>query len=613
MPTPIRKKNADGSDKSDVWWLRKKVPQRYRAIVGRGEIWRSLDTTDRKTAVVRCTRLSADLDKDWEDRLRAARAVGRTTVLQAPRLSITELSGLQRLVHEQTRDARIENPPSPMVAAMRIGARDEEEDLAEREYDEADMDDFLARNGYELNEADRARFLPLFLDGQREGRRDLYRIARNLDYSPSEKLAKYAPSLAKKIDFPAAFEFYCEKAGIKGGTTGATAKRWRPKIKAFCDFVKHTDLGRMTTDDGYRWVDHLVEQGVAKKSVRDVWIASLKATASFMVERRKLDKNPFAGIRIRGVKGIKDSNKKGFTDAQAEAILTATLATPSHLTTPETRAARRWVPWICAYTGARVNEITSLLPSDVRQDPETGNWCIYLRPEVTKGDYERVIPVHSHLIAQKFLKFVEERRKARLPLFYDPKRARRRQRESTVDEDRPTPGRLGGRKPAHHRRQAEPRVAPQVQVGRAPCGHASRGRKIHHRPRRLRRPRRDRQGQPGVRRRLGRHAEEGHRKVSTLRDRGAERFARAAPARPADSQADRGGPRSAGRPLCGAGMRSAPWHTNSSKRTSRICSSMYHRRNGRSGTSGSARRSIFGSSGSILRTLRSPMRSAIGI
>lgn len=180
----------------------------------------------------------------------------------------------------------------------------------------------------------------------------------------------------------------------------------------------------MTTDDGYRWADHLIEQGMVKKSVRDVWIASLKATAGFMVERRKLSKNPFAGIRIRGAKGTKASNKKGFSDAQAETILTATLATPSHLTTPETRAARRWVPWICAYTGARVNEITSLLPSDVRQDPETGIWCFYLRPEMTKGDYERVVPAHSHLIAQKFLQYVEKRRKARLPLFYDPKRAR---------------------------------------------------------------------------------------------------------------------------------------------------------------------------------------------
>jgi hypothetical protein len=188
--------------------------------------------------------------------------------------------------------------------------------------------------------------------------------------------------------------------------------------------VKHTDLGRVTTDDGYRWVDHLVEQGVSKKSVRDVWVASLKAVASFMVERRKLEKNPFAGIRIRGVKATKDSNKKGFSDAQAETILIATLATPSHLTTPETRAARRWVPWACACTAARVNEITSLLPSDVRQDTETKIWSIYLRPEMTKGDYERVIPVHSHLIEQRFLDYVEKRRKARLPLFYDPKRAR---------------------------------------------------------------------------------------------------------------------------------------------------------------------------------------------
>lgn len=424
MPTPVRKKNADGHDKSDVWWLRKKVPQRYRALVGRGEIWRSLETTDRKAAGLLCAKMSAQFDRDWKHRLAAATAAGGTAGRSPPRLSITELSGLQRLAHEQIRDAGADRPPSKIRAAFVAGARTEEEDLQEREYDEADMDSFLATNGYELDEADRARFLPLFLNARREGNLDVYRIARDLDYSPSDKLAKYAPSPAKKIDFLEAFEFYCEKSGIKGGATGATAKRWRPKIKAFCDFVKHTDLGRMTTDQGYLWLDHLVEKGVAKKSIRDVWIASLKATAGFLVERHKLDKNPFAGIRVRGAKGTKDSNQKGFSDDQADKILEATLETPSHLTTPETRAARRWVPWICAYTGARVNEITSLLPSDVRQDPETGILCFYLRPEMTKGDYERVVPVHSHLIEQQFREFVAQRAKARLPLFYDPKRAR---------------------------------------------------------------------------------------------------------------------------------------------------------------------------------------------
>jgi integrase len=178
----------------------------------------------------------------------------------------------------------------------------------------------------------------------------------------------------------------------------------------------------MTKDDAYRWVDHLTKKGIAKKSIREVWIASLRATAGFQIERGKLTgENPFS--RVRGVKPTKQSNQKGFSDAQAEKILSATLGTFSHLTTLETRAARRWIPWICAYTGARVNEVTSLVPSDVRNDEETDIPCFYLRPEMTKGDYERVIPVHSHLVDQEFLDYVKKREKAGLPLFYDPKRA----------------------------------------------------------------------------------------------------------------------------------------------------------------------------------------------
>jgi len=75
MPDPVRKKitkKKGGGVKSDVWWLRKKVPERYRDIVGRREVWRSLKETNFKTAVVECNKLSLDLDKEWEDRLRAA-------------------------------------------------------------------------------------------------------------------------------------------------------------------------------------------------------------------------------------------------------------------------------------------------------------------------------------------------------------------------------------------------------------------------------------------------------------------------------------------------------------------------------------------------------------
>jgi integrase len=77
---------------------------------------------------------------------------------------------------------------------------------------------------------------------------------------------------------------------------------------------------------------------------------------------------------------------------------------------------------ICAYTGARVNEITSLLPSDIQQI--TKHWCFVLRPEVTKGKRLRRVPIHKHLVEQGFMQYVEERRKIGKPLFYEPARTR---------------------------------------------------------------------------------------------------------------------------------------------------------------------------------------------
>jgi hypothetical protein len=52
---------------------------------------------------------------------------------------------------------------------------------------------------------------------------------------------------------------------------------------------------------------------------------------------------------------------KGFDGKEAETILSATLLKPSDKISIEMAMARRWVPWICAYTGGRVNEITPLV------------------------------------------------------------------------------------------------------------------------------------------------------------------------------------------------------------------------------------------------------------
>jgi hypothetical protein len=74
----------------------------------------------------------------------------------------------------------------------------------------------------------------------------------------------------------------------------------------------------MAIADGYRWADHLVEEGYARKSVRNVWIAALSATAGFMVERRKLAQKPLLRIKVRDVVELKaetatQPRQEGFT------------------------------------------------------------------------------------------------------------------------------------------------------------------------------------------------------------------------------------------------------------------------------------------------------------
>ena len=41
------------------------MPERYRALVGTTEVWRSLKTTDRRTANERIAVASAELEREW--------------------------------------------------------------------------------------------------------------------------------------------------------------------------------------------------------------------------------------------------------------------------------------------------------------------------------------------------------------------------------------------------------------------------------------------------------------------------------------------------------------------------------------------------------------------
>ena len=205
----------------------------------------------------------------------------------------------------------------------------------------------------------------------------------------------------------------------------ATEKAWRRQVEAFQAFLGHSDARRVRPEDVIAWKDHLLaEDGPTGKrsprTVRDTYLAALKAIFGWGRENHRLAIDPTQGVRVRVGRAARHRDP-GLTDAEAKTILKATLDTHSARLAPEHALARRWVPWLCAYSGARVNEMTQLRAEDVFKDGEV--WTVRVTPEAgsTKTGDTRTFPLHSDLIAQGLLDVV--RGKAG-PLFYAPARYR---------------------------------------------------------------------------------------------------------------------------------------------------------------------------------------------
>lgn len=202
----------------------------------------------------------------------------------------------------------------------------------------------------------------------------------------------------------------------------STVKAWRRLLKHFVAHLGHDDASRVTAEDVLAWKDKLLTEPTksgkprSAKTVRETYLAALRAVLTWGVENRRIASNASAGIKVRGPKRQR-LRDPGFTDSEALTILRATLQPPPERLGAGNALARRWVPWVCAYTGARVNEITQLRAQDVCE--VDGVWAIRITPEAgsVKNDQARVVPLHPHIIEQGFLLVAQ---KASGPLFYDP-------------------------------------------------------------------------------------------------------------------------------------------------------------------------------------------------
>jgi integrase len=243
------------------------------------------------------------------------------------------------------------------------------------------------------------------------------------DYSPdakSERFPEWSPSRTRKPAAPPAatvsLKGIVKAWWIEAKATGrkpSTHESYANTMAAFVGYLGHDDAGRVTRHDVIGFKDHRLASvnprtgtRISAKTVKDSDLAALKTIFGWAKANGKMDANPAEGVTIKLGKPRK-VRSKGFTDTEADAVLNAALSLSRGQEKPKTFAAKHWVPWLCAYSGARVGELAQLRKEDIRH--EGAHWVLTITPEAgtVKTNEARDVVLHPHLVELGFTAFVK--------------------------------------------------------------------------------------------------------------------------------------------------------------------------------------------------------------
>lgn len=129
------------------------------------------------------------------------------------------------------------------------------------------------------------------------------------------------------------------------------------------------------------------------------------------VANGRLTDNPAIDVTVARVSKVR-LREREFTAEEARRLLKAASGLERGKELPQTHAAKRWIPWMLAFTGARVGEIAQLRRQDLRwvevEGYCEGVWVLRITPEAgrVKTKQAREVPLHPQLIEMGFPNFV---------------------------------------------------------------------------------------------------------------------------------------------------------------------------------------------------------------
>jgi len=231
---------------------------------------------------------------------------------------------------------------------------------------------------------------------------------------PSDPIVK-PPSTPDKTLLPVPLkQLFCDyietrKAIGKHRDGGAN---WEYQIDSLIKFLGHSDARKITKRNLLDWRDWLMASGKSAKTVSDKSLAAIKAVLRWAFYNDRLPTNEAETVRQEIPKAVR-IRERGYTTPEAVGILRVSINyQPAEATNPANResahrtSSKRWVPLLCAFTGARVTEITQLRKEDIRLEQD--GWLLRITPEAgsVKTGHYRDVPLHKQIIELGFIDFV---------------------------------------------------------------------------------------------------------------------------------------------------------------------------------------------------------------
>ena len=221
---------------------------------------------------------------------------------------------------------------------------------------------FLAIKRLTLNAEGRESFLYWLYDDLAAVLKKLERIAKG-DYG-DDGYAKRFPKF-EATDAGDTPQQLFDKWVAERNPAYGTIESWSYVFAALQEKFGGRSAGSITPDEARDWIRRLITNERSAHTVKKTYLNACKTVFGWALEHKLVSRNPFADVKVTVAKRKQLRETQAFRPAEWRVVLAASLKV-SDTNSPDA-AASRWIPWLCAYTGARVGEIAQLRKQDVTE------------------------------------------------------------------------------------------------------------------------------------------------------------------------------------------------------------------------------------------------------